>query len=426
MKLNDKTVAALTLPEGKSELLVFDDDLPGFGVRLREGGSKTWVIQYRVGRKQRRKTIGSAKVLGAVAALAAAKKDLAKVELGGDPQAAKVEQRAKAADTFDVFAAQFLSRQKERLKPRSYVQVAAHMAKHWSNFKGVSVHEIGRRAVAARLVKIAEERGDIAANRARATLTTFFSWAIKSGIVDANPALGTPLQGDEKARDHVIGKAVGGVKGQDDDFALADIWHACLDDDFGRAVKLLILTATRRDEVGGMLRTELNLSTRMWHVGAARTKNKQPHDVPLSDPALSIIERALAQEGRESRAVVFGYGARAHGAPDRGFAGWGKAKRELDERVDHARRASGRAPIDPWRLQDLRRTAATGMAELGVQPHIIEELLGHVSGHKAGVAGVYNRASYSTEKRQALDMWAAHVEALVAGQASNVVTMRRA
>jgi integrase len=427
MKLSDKTVADLSLPEGKSELIVFDDDLPGFGVRLRAGGKRTWVVQYRLGRKQRRKTIGSVTpAMNAAKARKAADNDLARVKLGGDPQAAKLEQRAKSADTFDVFAAQFLARQKERLKPRSYVQVAAHLSKHWADLKGVSIHEITKRAIAARLVKIAEERGDIAANRARATLTTFFSWAIKSGIVDANPALGTPLQGDERAREHVIGKDVGGVKGQDDDFALADIWRACLDDDFGRAVKLLILTAVRRDEAGGMLRTELNLSTRMWHVGEERTKNKQAHDVPLSDSAISIIESAMAQEGRASRVVVFGHGARAHGAPDRGFSGWGKAKRELDERIAQARQAAGRAPIDPWRLHDLRRTASTGMAELGVQPHIVEELLGHKGGHKAGVAGIYNRASYSAEKRQALDRWAAHVEALVAGQASNVVTMRRA
>jgi integrase len=425
MKLSDKTVADLSLPEGKSELIVFDDDLPGFGVRLRAGGKRTWVVQYRVGRKQRRKTIGSVTpAMNVAKARKAADNDLAHVKLGGDPQAAKVEQRAKAGDSFGSVAAQFLSRQKERLKPRSYVQVAAHMAKHWSPFKGVSVHEIEKRAIAARLVKIGEERGKIAANRARATLTTFFSWAINSGIVDANPALGTPLQGDERARDHVIGKAVGGVKGQDDNSALADIWHACLDDDFGRAVKLLILTATRRDEVGSMLRTELNLSTRMWHIGAARTKTKQAHDVPLSDSAISIIEAALAQEGRESRAVVFGHGARARGAPDRGFAGWSKAKRELDARIGQARKAAGRGPIDPWVLHDLRRTAATAMAELGVQPHIIEELLGHISGHKAGVAGIYNRASYAAEKRQALDRWASHVDALVSGQASNILALR--
>jgi integrase len=425
MKLDDKNVAALNLPVGKSEHVEWDDDLPRFGVRLRAGGSKSWIVQYRVGVASKKKTIGSVAAMEAAVARKAAKKALAKVELGGDPQAEKIAERARSADTFDVFAAQFLSRQKQRLKPRSYVQVAAHMAKHWSNFKGVSIHGIEKRAIAARLVKIADERGDIAANRARATLTTFFTWAISSGIVDANPALGTPLQGDEKAREHVIGKAVGGVKGQDDDSALAYIWRACLDDDFGQAVKLLILTAVRRDEVGGMLRTELRLPERMWHIGAVRTKNKQPHDVPLSDLAISILEQAMAQEGRESRTIVFGHGARAKGAPDRGFAGWGKAKRELDARIDQARKAAGRAPIDPWRLHDLRRTAATGMAELGVQPHIVEELLGHVSGHKAGVAGIYNRASYAAEKRQALDRWAAHVEALVAGQeASNIVALR--
>jgi integrase len=419
MKLNDpnadKNVAALTLPAGKSELFEWDDDLPGFGIRLRDGGSKSWIIQYRVGRKQRRKTIGSVAAMNAATARKAAKKDLARVELGVDPQAVKIEQRAKSADTYDALRAQFLARKEKRLKPSSYQQVVTHLTAHWAIFKGVSIHEIKKRTIADRLRKLAEERGPYAANRARTTLSSFFGWAIGEGVVDVNPVLGTHLQADEISRDRVL-----------DDEELVDIWDACDDADYGRIIRLLLLTAARRDEVGAMLKAELNLPARTWHIGQERTKNSEPLDLPLSDLALSILEQAMAQEGRESRLVVFGYGARAKGAPDRGYSGWSAAKRDLDEKINLAREAAGRGPIDPWRVHDLRRTAATRMADLGVLPHVIEAVLNHISGHKAGVAGVYNRASYGPEKRQALDMWAAHVEALIAGQASNVVTMKRA
>jgi integrase len=415
MKLNDTSAAALTLPAGKSEIFKWDDDLPGFGIRLREGGSRTWIIQYRPGggKKQRRPTIGSVKAMDAATARKAAKKALAQVELGGDPQAHKVEQRAKSADTFDSFVVQFLANKKKRLKPRSYQQVDMHLAKHWATFKGDSIHQIKRRAVASRLGKIAKERGDYAANRARTTLSSFFAWAIEQGIVDDNPVTGTALQAPENKRERVL-----------DDEELAEIWNCCRDDDYGRIVRLLLLSATRRDEVGGMTKAEVNLPARTWSIGQARTKNGRPHDVPLSDSAISIIEQALAHEGRESRDVVFGDGARARGAADRGFSGWSRAKLALDSRIDQARKAAGRGPQEPWILHDLRRTAATRMGDLGVLPHVIEATLNHVSGFRAGVAGVYNRASYAAEKRRALDLWAAHIESLVSGQASNIVALR--
>jgi integrase len=203
------------------------------------------------------------------------------------------------------------------------------------------------------------------------------------------------------------------------DAELADIWNSCRSDDYGMIVKLLILTGTRRDEVGGMVKDEVDLAARKLSVGAERTKNRRPHDVHLSDLALDILGAAIGREGRDGRAV-FG-----DGGSDRGFSGWSKAKVTLDARIAAALRADGREPMAAWVLHDLRRSAATRMADLGVLPHVVEALLNHVSGHKAGVAGVYNRASYWNERRQALDLWAAHVEALVAGAAaSNVVALR--
>ena len=96
------------------------------------------------------------------------------------------------------------------------------------------------------------------------------------------------------------------------------------------------------------------------------------------------------------------------GRDDTGFQGWSKAKEKLDERMAKAEKA-----LPHWTPHDIRRSVATHMAEIGIQPHIIEAVLNHVSGHKAGIAGIYNRATYAYEKAQALELWARHVMALV-------------
>ncbi len=121
-------------------------------------------------------------------------------------------------------------------------------------------------------------------------------------------------------------------------------------------------------------------------------------------PALQILREVPRRDGR---ALVFGEGAG-------GFSGWSKCKERIDARI----LASG-VKVRPWRLHDLRRTAATRMAELGTMPHVVEAILNHLSGHKAGVAGVYNRATYRQEKRDALERWAIHVDGLVATAEKN-------
>ena len=142
---------------------------------------------------------------------------------------------------------------------------------------------------------------------------------------------------------------------------------------------------------------ELDLNKGVWSLPTSRTKNGRPHDVPLSQPAIEILQ---GQVRRPGRVLVFGQGV----GP---FQGWSNAKRAFDKRLQAAGVAA------PWRLHDIRRTVATRMADLGVQPHVVEAILNHISGHKAGVAGVYNRSSYATEKRDALTLWSEHVMSLV-------------
>ena len=149
-----------------------------------------------------------------------------------------------------------------------------------------------------------------------------------------------------------------------------------------------------------MRRTELDFDRETWSLPGARTKNKLPHDVPLSRQVKAILE---LQDGDP----LFGKG---------GFREWWRCKAQLDRALD----------LPAWTVHDLRRTVVTGMAEIGIAPHIVEAVVNHVSGHKGGVAGVYNKAKYSPEKRAALQRWADHVERLVANQPTTgtVVQMR--
>jgi integrase len=232
-----------------------------------------------------------------------------------------------------------------------------------------------------------------------------YAWAMREGVVDVNPVLSTNTAGDEVARDRVLSSE-----------EIVEIWQASRDDDYGCIVKLLILTGQRREEVGGIRDTEIDITKRLWCLPKERCKNKQAHEIPLSEMALSLLQRHRRIAGRD---LFFG---ETENGP---FQSWSWNRREMDKRIAAARAASGNnTPFPPYVLHDVRRTVATGLGELGVQPHVIEAVLNHVSGSRRGVAGIYNRASYANEKRQALDLWSAHIASLLAGERLNVVRLR--
>jgi len=232
----------------------------------------------------------------------------------------------------------------------------------------------------------------------RASLSAFFGWVIREGIrlPEGNVASYTNKR-EEKSRDRVLS-----------DGEIKTIWKACHDDDYAAILRLLILTGQRASEIAELRWDEVH--DEQIVLPAERTKNGRSHIIPLSEPAAAII----AKFPRGDRRYVFG-------RDDTGFQGWAKAKARIDVLI-----AGDRKPLAHWTPHDLRRTVATRMAELGVQPHIIEAVLNHVSGHKAGVAGIYNRASYDKEKRAALSLWAEHVLVIVEGRAATVVPMKRA
>jgi integrase len=398
VKFNVKNTAGLSLSPGKAEKIYFDDDIPGFGLRLRKDGGRTWIFQYKLGTKQlgtkqRRMKLGKFEATPVARARDLASEAYAKVQLGRDPADEKDRESARASETFEVVAKLFLGRQRNRVRPSSYSEAERHLLTNCKPLHSRSLDTIEQRVIAQRLTEITQANGPIAANRVRTTLSAFFSWAMREGLAKGNPAAATN-RNDENTRDRVLSAA-----------ELHSLWNALSPGDFGAIVKLLILTGQRKTEIADLRWSEIDLERSFIRLPAERVKNGRVHEIPISGAVRQILETQIRRKDRD---FVFGEG-------QRGFSGFGKSKQRVDTKTK----------LLPWTLHDLRRTAATGMAEIGVQPHIVEAVLNHVSGHKSGVAGIYNRASYEAEKATALARWADHVTSIVEGRDSNVMPLKR-
>ena len=372
--------------------------MPGFGLRIRSSGSRTWIFQYKVGSKHRRLVLGKASALTPEKARDIAGDLHAKVRLGGDPSSEKAVKKAQAANTFGELVRRYLEYQKDNVRPRSFAEIKRHLEVNAKPLHGLPVAAIDQRTIADRLNAVAKQ-GAITANRARANWSAMFGWAMREGLASANPVANTNKR-EEKSRDRVLS-----------DPELRTVWSTLEDGDYGAILKLLMLTGQRANEMAGLRWSEVNFDKGTISLPGERTKNGRAHDVPMSDTVRSILE---ARPRTDIRDLIFGKGK----GP---FAAWSKAKKGLDERIAEAGKS-----LPHWTPHDLRRTVATRMADLGVQPHVIEAVLNHVSGHKAGVGGIYNRSTYDREKRDAVNLWAEHLLAVVEGCKPVVVPLKRA
>ena len=230
------------------------------------------------------------------------------------------------------------------------------------------------------------------ANRVLTVIKKLFGWAVARDLIVLSPAAGVEAPGKETARDRVL-----------TDTELKAVWEVCqaLGYPFGPLFRLLILTGQRRGEVVRMAWPDIENGT--WTLPREITKSDRLHVVPLSGLAIETIEAVPKIEGCD---LLFP----SRRGTDRPLSGFSRAKRQLDT-------LSG---VERWRLHDLRRTVASGLARFQTPPHVIEAVLNHRSGTISGVAAVYNRYSYLDEKRQALEAWARHVQGLAA---ANVVSI---
>jgi integrase len=257
------------------------------------------------------------------------------------------------------------------------------------------ITEIGRRDVRDLIDSIADRGKIVMARRVHAKLNRFFAWTVERDILTANPMTGLPKPGSETSRDRVL---------TDDE--LVAVWKAAtaIGSPFGPAHQLLILTGARREEIGRLRWSETD-GDRISLKGE-RTKNGESHLIPLSAPARSLLGILPRFAGSDFVFTASG---------DKPIADWANAKKKLDALVT----------IEPWRIHDLRRTVATGLQRLGVGLQVVEAILGHTSGSRAGVIGIYQRHSFADEKRAALEAWGAHVTGLIEGRAvGKVVPLR--
>jgi integrase len=398
VKITEAAVAKLALADGKDDSIHFDDSLPGFGYRLRRSGDKvlrSYVAQYKRAGQTRRVLLGSADLLSAGKAREAAKQVLAKVAQGDDPQAERVERREKDRLTLRAVVADFLADKQDTVRKRTYHELMRYLTDHhFKPLHGMPVDTITRKDIAARLVVIKRGHGTVTAQRARTALSSMFGWAMRQGLVEHNATINAGDLPTSKPRERVL-----------NDQELVAIWNAS-GRPFGydKIVRLLILLGARRQELGSMTFGEIEDG--VWTIPAERAKNGRAHKLPLLPMATAIIESVPRQVGREQ----------LFGTRGTGFGGWSRCKEDLDERCG----------VTGWRLHDIRRTVATRMADLGVQPHIIEAVLNHYSGHKRGVGGIYNRSRYERDVRNALAMWEDHLRALVTSSERKILQLPRA
>jgi integrase len=384
MKFTQDRVTRIALPADKSEHIEWDDAMPGFGVRIRAGDKnqhRTFIVQYKIGAKHRRTNLGDLRKVTLLNARSEAKRIFGKVANGFDPANEKAERRTAASHTLDATIEKYLEAREGVMKPRSFDETKRHLLSHWKALHGLTLASISRANVAAEAGAIAKKSGPVAANRSRASLSALFAWAMGEGLCESNPVVGSNKQEENDPRDRSLS-----------DTEAAAVWLAAPENDYGRIVRLLLLTGCWRNELGDLRWSEIDLEARTITLPRARTKNSQEHVLPLSDAAMAIL-RAMPRRG--DRDHVFGLG-------QGGFSGWSRAKGALD----------GRTKLkEPWTLHDLRRTVRTGLGKLGVQPHIAEAVLNHLP---PKLIRTYDRNTYAAEKSNALGKWATHLKIAIA------------
>jgi integrase len=435
------TAAAVErLRPSKRRCEIPDGGCAGLYLIIQPSGAKSWALRFRRPNGAPAKlTLGkvdltnnesdSEPVIGAPLTLASARRLATELHhqraRGKDVVAArhraKLEREARGEKTFGRTAIDFIEQHAKRRNRRWEEQarllgvraaddgvlelIPKGLADRWrdreiADISGDDIHlmvdECRERGVPG-LERRAEGPSESQALRMYAALSKMFKWLVKRRRISASPVVGVARPHTPRSRDHVLSNA-----------EIVAYWRAAEAErkEVAAVLKLLLLLGQRLGEVRGMRRrSELSDDGAVWTIPGERTKNRRTHVVPMPP-----LVRGILASVPNSGDLVFttdGSAAITIGS-------------KIKSRLDHAMKISG------WRLHDIRRSCATGMAEIGIAPHIVEAVLNHVSGHKAGVAGVYNRALYAAEKKAALERWAAHIEGLISGKPAKVVPLHRA
>ena len=391
IKLTKSAIDALPAPQ--SDTVHWDAGLPGFGVKVTPKGRKVFVVLYRTGgagSKLRKYTIGPyGRVTLHQARLAAQRVFAAKLE-GRDPAADKREAKRRIVtdrleELLETYIAQRLAQNRSGAQTSRLLR--REIGKPWA---GKSIHEISKRDVVEVVTAVAQRGAPGAANKVLKSIKTFLRWCVGLAVLEQSPAEGVPLPTKEVARDRVL---------TDDELARIILAARRVGGSYGGIVELLALTGQRREEVAQLCWEELDLTHLAWTIPKTRAKNSKAHIVHLSRESMAVLDSV----GRR-QSLVF------PSLHNKVFDDFSRSKRMLD-------RQSG---VTDWRLHDLRRTCVSGMARLGVAPHVADKILNHQSGTISGVAAVYQRHEFLAERKEALERWGAHVARIVADASADL------
>lgn len=373
-----------------------DGALPGLFLVVQPSGAKSWAVRYRVGTRTRKLTLGRYPALSLADARTRGRDALRAVADGVDPAIDKRDRRA-AVDTVAALAEEFLRRHvaKNRTAAETTRMFQKDILPAWGPRL---VASISRRDVAELLDGVTDRGSPVMANRVLAAVRKFFNWCTERDVIDHSPAAGLKPPAKEMARDRIL---------NDEEVRL--FWTATgrLGWPFGPLFRLLLLTSARRDEVAGMRWSEIEGDR--WTIPAVRAKNGKPLTLKLTTPALTLLDNLPRLDSTD---LVF----TTNGV--RPVSGFSRAHQRLCECMQ----ADAQTDIPRWTLHDLRRTAASGMARLGVPLPVIERVLNHVSGSFGGIVGVYQRHTYEDEMADALERWSGFLVRLSEG--GDVVPLR--
>ncbi len=351
-----------------------DTILQGFGLRVTTEGQRSFYVRLRYRNKAKRITLGTYPALSLADARVLAGEKMTQAMNGS------LHSNQTNAHTIKEAYARFIELY-AKIHNKDWAISDSRLKKFMAEYGEVNLTDLYKRDIIAHLDKLMAGGTPMQANRAHSALSRFLNWCVERDYIEHSPCHGVKKPAKENKRDRIL-----------DDDELLNIWNVCggFGYPFEPLLKILILTAQRRGEVSGMRWSELDLKNKIWTIPKERAKNGRAHMVPLSEPVIKILEtlpRFLHSD------FVFTTTGKTP------VSGHGKYKKRIDETTG----------ITGWVFHDFRRTGASRMAQVGINPYVVEKVLNHVSGTFSGVLGVYQQYGYDKEKREALNKWAEYV-----------------